>query len=525
MLRGFLMSIVIACVALAAQGGDAVVNTDQVGTVKVELDDFSVPSGLNVQGYLTDDQGHPIRGNKSIIFTLKNEGGTTLWDSTLNVEVTEGLFSVNLNIPASHFMDGTRRWLEFTVEGQPLTPGVEVTSTAFAFRSIKSDTALYASISRPISPPISTNEIANDAVTVDKLAHNINAQPIGFNADKVDGEDASAFADAVHHHTLTYGRDLSGSGQVTGTVNATVVGLQGRPVSSVAPSPNRVLKWNGSQWAPGVDETGGSDTARFVRFTGSATPVRVNSGDSTAVRISGGSSSLGVPAILVDSCKKGIHINTQSEGITMYGPGSGIGMRIEDFTYGITMQDVNYGVELNCARTAGHLYTDRQTDYVAEFYNDGGSSCPGIYVDGYITSTGSFEAYVATPKGPVAMTCPVSTEATVMCRGSSCLRDGAAEVVFSLEFAGATTDEAPPTVVVTPRGPVSVYIAEKSASGFRVATVAGDSGAEFDWIAIGRRKGYESRPNIVIPDTEARGEARMTRGRRDGLSGSEGEQR
>ncbi|HOX06842.1 MAG TPA: hypothetical protein PK280_10605 [Planctomycetota bacterium] len=36
----------------------------------------------------------------------------------------------------------------------------------------------------------------------------------------------------------------------------TTAGLQGRAVASTAPSSGQVLKWNGSAWAPGTDETG-----------------------------------------------------------------------------------------------------------------------------------------------------------------------------------------------------------------------------------------------------------------------------
>lgn len=34
--------------------------------------------------------------------------------------------------------------------------------------------------------------------------------------------------------------------------------IQGKPVSSTSPSSGQVLKWNGSQWAPGKDDSGGA---------------------------------------------------------------------------------------------------------------------------------------------------------------------------------------------------------------------------------------------------------------------------
>jgi len=48
------------------------------------------------------------------------------------------------------------------------------------------------------------------------------------------------------------GGDLSGS-----YPNPTVARIQGRSVSTAAPSTGQVLKWNGTAWAPATDETGG----------------------------------------------------------------------------------------------------------------------------------------------------------------------------------------------------------------------------------------------------------------------------
>lgn len=48
----------------------------------------------------------------------------------------------------------------------------------------------------------------------------------------------------------------SGTGDVQGTYPSLQVrGLQGRPVSSAAPQVGQVLKWNGSAWAPGTDNS------------------------------------------------------------------------------------------------------------------------------------------------------------------------------------------------------------------------------------------------------------------------------
>jgi hypothetical protein len=55
-------------------------------------------------------------------------------------------------------------------------------------------------------------------------------------------------------------------------------------------------------------------------------------------------------------------------------------------------------------------------------------------------------------------------------------------------------------ITATPNGSWSgLYVTESSTEGFTVKSGAGDPDAQFDWIAIGRRKGYEVTENDIIP--------------------------
>jgi hypothetical protein len=162
---------IIAAVALAASGATMPSKTDAtLGTVQTQKDTRAVPGKMNLQGYLTDASGNPINGVKSVIFKIYRDANL-LWQEAQMCTVQTGLFFVKLGqvvpIPYLVFEPGTSCELDINVEGQPLTPRVEITSGAFAFRSVKSDSAV--AIARPITPAISAPEIADAAVTMDKI--------------------------------------------------------------------------------------------------------------------------------------------------------------------------------------------------------------------------------------------------------------------------------------------------------------------------------------------------------------------
>jgi len=174
-MRIILISLISISIIFGISENTAPITIDNnIGVVKIEKDESAVPQKMNIQGYLTTAAGDTFTATRSMTFRIY-QGGTVVWVESLStVNIQKGLFSVTLPISLSVFESGTTPCsLQVNVGNQPLSPKVEITSVGYAFKSIKSDTASYAAqISRPISPQIQTNEIADGAITNPKLGDN-----------------------------------------------------------------------------------------------------------------------------------------------------------------------------------------------------------------------------------------------------------------------------------------------------------------------------------------------------------------
>src|SRR3989337_3315527 len=135
-----------------------------------------IPKQINFQGRLTDAGGKFVPdGNYSLTFRIYTDstGGTNKWTETQIIAVSKGLFNAILGsvtpIPDSIF-DYPNTWLGIQVERDPeMTPRQRLSSVGYAYRGAKADTSSYAE-----------------------------------NANNLDGQDATAFASAVHNHDASY---------------------------------------------------------------------------------------------------------------------------------------------------------------------------------------------------------------------------------------------------------------------------------------------------------------------------------
>jgi len=91
----------------------------------------------------------------------------------------------------------------------------------------------------------------------------------------------------------------------------------------------------------------------------------------------------------------------------------------------------------------------------------------------------------------------VSTDVTIQTSGVATLSNGKANIAFDPSFAASVSTEAPVIVTVTPVGNSNgVYLADVSGAGFTVVeNNAGKSNVSVNYIAIGKRSGYEN-PNL-----------------------------
>ncbi|MFH1074562.1 MAG: hypothetical protein V1752_05680 [Candidatus Firestonebacteria bacterium] len=106
-----------------------------------------VPMLINYPGKLTEKNGSPITGTKSIKFAFfdAESAGTEKWNGTYSVEVNKGIFNVLLGSGSSPFSSnldfGSSYWLQITVEGEVFSPRQRISSVGYAIRSEYSNRA------------------------------------------------------------------------------------------------------------------------------------------------------------------------------------------------------------------------------------------------------------------------------------------------------------------------------------------------------------------------------------------------
>ncbi len=135
-----------------------------------------IPNVIKCQGRVTDDAGLPITGSESLKFKIYGSaaGDDSLWSSGFQtVQIDDGLFNYDLGLMVSLPQDlfsVSPRYLGITVGADlEMSPRVEMTSSAFSFLALRSDSSDYA---KTIAYDcVTSDKIQDDAITGNDLAH------------------------------------------------------------------------------------------------------------------------------------------------------------------------------------------------------------------------------------------------------------------------------------------------------------------------------------------------------------------
>jgi hypothetical protein len=141
----------------------------------------AIPSTINYQGYLTDQNGASVDGTVSATFRIydSDTNGTLLWNETQSLNVVNGVYSVELgSITPLALTFEIPYWLTIEVEADgEMTPRQALSSVGYA-----------------------------------------------LNADRLDGVDSSGYATSSHNHNADYvlksGDTMTNNLTVTGRVQA-----------------------------------------------------------------------------------------------------------------------------------------------------------------------------------------------------------------------------------------------------------------------------------------------------------------
>ncbi|MBM3331867.1 hypothetical protein FJY68_08465 [candidate division WOR-3 bacterium] len=222
MKRATVLMVVVCLLALAADA--AAVAPQTAASHKPQATSYgteaiTIPQMLSYQGKLTDTLGVPVGDTLyAVRFRLYAvpSGGTQFWEETQDVRTEGGLFSVLLGAvtPIGSLPDAGTVYLAMSVSGGPeLTPRIRIASAAYSYLAARA-----------------------------------------ADADLLQGEDTTGFVRTGQVNSVTSAMLVDGTVASADIADTNVTMAK---IARAGASTGQVVKWTGSAWAPGPDNTGG----------------------------------------------------------------------------------------------------------------------------------------------------------------------------------------------------------------------------------------------------------------------------
>ncbi len=470
------------------------------------------PKMINYQGMLTTLGGSPVpNGDYSIRFRIytASVGGTTLWDKTKSVSVQNGLFNVKLgestpiNLPFNALY-----WLGIKVGGDAeLSPRTQLTAVGYAYRALVADTAYVAAPGSDMDARY-VNSTQKDSIRasvssgfVFRVTNTGSNDGIGISVPGSGGDgitiDTAGNTGIEIFNTGYFGMEINGTKDDAihimdaGDFGIYMYNSADDGIYIGSPGDYGMYVYNSADDGINIYSPGGEGV--LVYNAQGRASFNADRPDTHGVYIY----RAGRDGVYIDSTYRdgiymndcgddGIHVQwADDKGVLVSGAG----------LFGIDAKG-NYG---NTLRSNNSSYYGLEVRSYAAF-----SANLGLKVYGTFTATGSKSSAIQTSQGEEHLYAIETPDVEFMASGSASLANGQAQITFERLFQEAISADVPIKVIVTPASECNgIYVSSRSSTGFTVKELmSGTSNAEFDWMAIGRRKGYEQRPVVQVADIE-----------------------
>ena len=503
-----------------------------------------IPRMINYQGMLTDDSGNPLTDTLDMKFWIYNSetNGDLKWGETQNqVPIIDGLFNVILgSVDAINLDFSEDYWLDITVGLDHIPQRLKFTSVGYAYRAQRADTAAYAiAVPEGDLDSLYVNVIGPDSVK------GSSSSPMFLVRNTGTGDGIQVYAATS---TLGDGIDIDSAGDHG--IEISNIGDDGISMDDIhgygiyisdVYSSDGIRIYNPGDDGISMDEIG-DDGIEMGDVAGNG--IYMDDVEGHGIYINDAADNglwvrLADNGLYVDSTRFGVGLGGGDGVFVRYAEEDGIFVKhANDVGVAVSNADGDgfyvshadrYGLFINDSDDDGIYVSSADKEGITAFGGQGGGELhslsasynalrvhsyddmpdnPGLYVFGTFHATGTLSKSVPGSSGEVPAFGVFSPDVELIASGTGALLNGQAQINFKQEFQEAISTEIPIRVVVTAQDAPSalLYVTNKSTQGFTVKPLEipelslKTDNVSFDWIAIGRQKGYEQAPEAIMEE-------------------------